>query len=165
MVFFKIYSHTLLGIALRYVLAAFSLLACLSASMGPIAFPGVSDVPFSLLFVLKRRAALTRVRNRKRRSNIKRRAIPGLVLLFLLFSLVYTIYDLKRLLLEYGFVESCETMACRLAEFQLWQKLNSNPVDIKEYCTTSQICTVQDDSAFYAMHTIASTEWIPLDET
>lgn len=101
-----------------------------------------------------RRAALVRVRKRKRRKTV---TAPFFSIACLLIFVIWTLSDLNQLIIRYGFGESCDTMACRLAEFQIWKRINANTDDI----CTSQSCPLHEE---FSLHASLKPEWIPLTD-
>ena len=110
-----------------------------------------------------RRSALSRVRVRKQRRRIQRTVTPIIMVGGLILLYVWTMNNIKQILIEFGFVESCNTTICRLAEADLWAQMHLPPV--VSICTM-EACHMVDQELlpFYAMHTTVNFEWIPLEE-
>jgi hypothetical protein len=101
-----------------------------------------------------RRAALARVRVRKQRQRIQRTITPVILVAGVVFLVFWSTSNVKALLIDFGFVDSCSTMACRLAEAQLWEHIN--PPQILRDCTM-EACPLmegQEEYPIYAMHTM-----------
>ena len=113
-----------------------------------------------------RRAAVARIRARKQKRRIQRIVAPLILVGSLIFLYFWITSNLKGLLIEFGFVDSCKDTsylsACRLAEAELWNHIHLPPF---EDCTMES-CSVDghEEYPFYAMHTMVRQEWIHLDE-
>jgi SAM-dependent methyltransferase len=125
-----------------------------------------------------RRAAVTRVRLRKERQRVQRIATPILVCGGLIVLLFFTILNVQRIFVEFGFVDSCEypatkdyVTACRMAEASTWEYLHQ-PFKFalgKNECTITScpiVDTLVDDGSLptYAMHTKLTSFLVPLDD-
>jgi SAM-dependent methyltransferase len=111
-----------------------------------------------------RRAALARVRVRKQRQRIQRTITPVILVAGVVFLVFWSTSNVKALLIDFGFVDSCSTMACRLAEARLWEHIN--PPQILRDCTM-EACPLmegQEEYPIYAMHTMVQPGWISLGE-
>ena len=130
-----------------------------------------------------RRAALMRVRLRKKTRKFQKILMPILLLSVAITFYFYIMSNLRTVLLEYGFAEydddsnnSCHHYehACRQAEAYTWEKLNEVQPYYYQFkdnmeCTVSRCPLVHYFNTeklppFYTMHTILEENIIPLED-
>jgi len=120
-----------------------------------------------------RRVALNRVRIRKKRHRIQRVILPMGSLLVLFALYLVSISDMRSLLQDLGYVESCDgmgkyEMTCRLAEVELWGKYRDYLFTLGNPCRGVDCDHSLLDDRFvespFALHASLIQDLITLDE-
>ena len=124
-----------------------------------------------------RQAAIARVKLRNQRRRIRRTMTPLCLILGLLVLCSTTVSNLKRVLIDYNFVDdSCQSTACRLHSVAIWEVLSTS--DMLQDCTIDSCNIVGEEGGpvveyttttsttipIYAFHTQIQLQTIPLDE-
>lgn len=116
---------------------------------------------------IMRQTAISRIRLAKKRAQIQKIVLPIICVAVLAFLYLRTMADMRRMLLQLGYVKSCDDMpayapVCRLSEAALWWKYR----DFALHDDTVDYSLLENRylEAPLSMHTTLSRELIKLED-